>query len=219
MAEWSEFDLDGKIWTVPAQPLEDPQGTSRSVVAGSAWRCSPRCRALKAKSRVFPGLRQHRDAKGAAAGRRRFASDGAWLQIELPRLGRQRNQLPPRSDRGMPGASRFPAPSERAYRRGEAIEKRRQVLDAWASYVSGGGKVVTLRSAVIHASLNICAFGTSRCTGSSMGRQRLAIEAWRDRHARLATGTRSAGARQARHVHDHRGGLYSTLSRLSRSRT
>ena len=38
--------------------------------------------------------------------------------------------------------------TERAYRRGDALEKRRRLMEAWASYCSkpAGGKVVSIRA-------------------------------------------------------------------------
>jgi hypothetical protein len=42
-------------------------------------------------------------------------------------------------------AHAIPSKVEAAYRRGELLAKRRKMLDAWASYCMGRGKVVPLR--------------------------------------------------------------------------
>jgi hypothetical protein len=63
----------------------------------------------------------------------------------LPGLGGRRNQLPARDRRGRLGA-RGRRRDGAAYRRGDALQKRRELMELWASYLSGesSAKVVPI---------------------------------------------------------------------------
>ena len=83
LVEWSEFDLNGKIWTVPASRSKTRR-EHRVPLSPEAMELLATVPRIDGEVPRVSGLRQHRDAKGAATGRRSFASDGAWLQVELP---------------------------------------------------------------------------------------------------------------------------------------
>ncbi len=57
----------------------------------------------------------------------------ARLPLQLPRLGRERNRLP-RELIETALAHVIGDKAEQAYRRSDALEKRRQLMEAWASY-------------------------------------------------------------------------------------
>ncbi len=146
LAEWSEFDLTGKLWTVPARrsKTRKPHTVPLSDAALDLLRSLPR---IDGEPRVFP------DCGNTAMVKALQQIDGAshltthgfrscfrdWCGNET---GFPREVVEECLAHALPGGA-----TERAYRRGEAIEKRRQVLDAWASYAAAAGKVVTLRSA------------------------------------------------------------------------
>lgn len=141
-ATWAEIDLAAKVWTVPADRMK----------AGREHRVplSPRTVEILEKVRdlssgtpdavVFPGIK-----KGSSL------SDAAFDRL-LKRMGFKSGELTPHgfrsSFRDWAGeASTFPRElaeaalahvvgdtTERAYRRGDALEKRRKMMDAWARF-------------------------------------------------------------------------------------
>lgn len=153
-ATWSEIDLKGKLWTVPAERMK----------AGRLHRV-PLCeRALvileslqvlsdgKGGTLVFPGPK----AEGGL-------SDAAFSAL-LKRMGKASGTLTPHGFRSsfrdwagevsnfsrdvaeMALAHAVGDMTEQAYRRGDALEKRRKLMDAWARYCEPGrsAKVVQL---------------------------------------------------------------------------
>lgn len=149
-ARWSEFDLDKKIWTVPANRMK----------AGREHRVplSPRVVAilrqleeLKAGEFVFPGQAPSKPLSGMA------------MEMMLRRMNIQNATVHGfrSSFRDWAGnVSNFPREvvetalahvigdkAEQAYRRGDALEKRRKLMDAWAAYctVRKSAKVVAFQ--------------------------------------------------------------------------
>ena len=149
-AQWSEIDLEGKVWTVPATrikagrehrvPLSSraveilqeavklrvgeyvfPSGDEDKPLSGEAWR-----RLLKRMGRTgftLHGFRSSfRDWAGDETGFPREVAEAALAHI----VGDE---------------------AERAYRRSDALEKRRKLMDAWDRYVAKppGGNVTELR--------------------------------------------------------------------------
>ena len=135
------FDLDAALWTIPG--IRTKTGKDHSVPlskeALDVLRSLPR---TEGEARVFPGIGDSSllnalkriDAILTTHGFRSSFKDWASNETHFARetieecLGHTLGKV------------------ERAYRRSEAIEKRRQVLDAWASYVGGGEKVVPLKA-------------------------------------------------------------------------
>jgi integrase len=148
-AEWSEIDLDAKVWIIPAErtkarkehrvPLSDP---ALAVIAEMAT--------IRMSDFVFPGLR------GALSHR--------MLQLALQRTGRiditvhgfrsafrdwcgDTTSFPREVCEQALGHATGDA-TELAYRRSDALDKRRALMDAWARHCERqGGNVVALRSA------------------------------------------------------------------------
>ena len=79
--------------------------------------------------------------------RRMNARTSARLPLQLPRLGGQRIQLPAR-DHETALAHVIGDKAEQAYRRSDALEKRRKLMEAWAAYCEAaqGGNVVALKA-------------------------------------------------------------------------
>jgi integrase len=140
-ARWGEFDLDAKLWVIPGVRMK----------AGKEHRVplSPRaCQILAEIERrgdrtfgVSPRAVQNKvrdlDASATTHGFRSSFRDWCADVAHAPREIAEEalahavgNQV------------------ERAYRRSDALERRRQLMDAWAAYVAGeaGAEVVDLNS-------------------------------------------------------------------------
>ena len=141
-ARWCEIDLEGKVWTVPADRMK----------AGREHRVPLSARALELVS------------AGGAPGELVFPGKVVGSPLSTGAMERVLDRMGYGSGDGAPGytvhgfrstfrdwageASTFPRElaeaalahtvgdeTERAYRRGDALEKRRKLMDAWARYV------------------------------------------------------------------------------------
>lgn len=153
-ATWAEIDPADKVWIVPASRMKAGR-EHRVPLSGSALAVLKKIRLLagdKPDATIFPGLKP---------GSR--LSDAAFNAL-LIRMGRKGEFTPHgfrSSFRDWAGeVSTFPRElaetalahvvgdqTERAYRRGDALEKRRKLMDAWAGYCEprrAGSVVVTL---------------------------------------------------------------------------
>ena len=138
-ARWSEINLAERVWTVPASRMKG--GKEHRVPLSDA--------ALTAVGQprsglVFPGLtrvamlrllvRMGREA--TVHGFRSAFSDWCTEQTQFPTEVRE-----------MALAHTVGTAVERAYRRSDLFDKRRQLAEAWARYCEGGsGEVVALRT-------------------------------------------------------------------------
>lgn len=139
---WSEIDLKAKLWTVPAERMKAGR-IHRVPLCDRAIAILESLKVLadgKGDSLVFPGPK----AEGGL-------SDAAFSAL-LKRMGMKPGTLTPHgfrsSFRDWAGeVSTFPRDvaemalahavgdmTEQAYRRGDALEKRRKLMDAWARY-------------------------------------------------------------------------------------
>lgn len=149
-AEWSEFDLDKKVWTIPAQRMK----------AGHAHRIPLTERALdilkslpRVGPHVFPGnakgkplssmamsmqLRRMKREDITVHGFRSTFRDWASEQTSFPHETCEHALAHRISDR-----------AEAAYRRGDQFEKRRKLMEAWAAWcdAKAGDNVVALNAA------------------------------------------------------------------------
>ena len=157
-ATWGEMDLEQKVWTVPASRMK----------AGRDHRVPLSERAVSILEKVRPLA----DVDGFSADALVFPSangmplSAAAFDRLLQRMGRARGEVTPHgfrsSFRDWAGET-TPYPrevaeaalahvvgdqTERAYRRGDALEKRRAMMNAWARYCSnepGESNLVALR--------------------------------------------------------------------------
>jgi integrase len=151
-AEWSEFDLEKKVWTIPAVRMK----------AGHAHRIPLTDRALDIlkglpkldhNPHVFPGHAKGKPLSGMAMtmqlrrmkreditvhGFRSTFRDWASEQTSFPHETCEHAL-----------AHRISDKAEAAYRRGDQFEKRRNLMDAWAAWCEpvAKDKVVRLRPA------------------------------------------------------------------------
>lgn len=105
-ARWSEIDLDKKIWTVPANRMKAGR-EHRVPLSARGVSILKQMAKAKAGGFVFPGQARGKPPSNMALGmmlrRMKIEADGSRLPLQLPRLGRQRNQLPAGSDRNGSG--------------------------------------------------------------------------------------------------------------------
>jgi integrase len=144
-APWSEFDLAGRLWTIPAArmkaerdhriPLSEPVLAILSALPEAGERVFPgmgQHAILMALQRVEPGITSH--------GFRSTFRDWVAEQTNFPSEVAE-----------MALAHAVGDKVEAAYRRGDLFEKRRQLAETWARYCAGTaeGNVVPLREASI----------------------------------------------------------------------
>ncbi len=153
-AQWDEIDFDAKVWTIPGARMK--AGREHRVPL-----CDGALKLLKGLSRehgnpyVFPGARRGRGLSNLAMlmtlrrmgygqytvhGFRSSFRDWAAEQTNFPREIAEACL-----------AHTIGTAVERSYRRGDFFEKRRRLMDAWASYCAkpaGNGGVVPIRKAV-----------------------------------------------------------------------
>ena len=141
-ATWGEIDLAAKVWTVPANRMKAARD-HRVPLSARAVEILKAARTLssgEAGAVVFPGLKPES-----------MLSDAAFDRL-LKRMGFKPGEVTPHgfrsSFRDWAGeVSTFPRElaeaalahvvgdeTERAYRRGDALEKRRKMMDAWARF-------------------------------------------------------------------------------------
>jgi integrase len=151
-AKWSEIDTDKSVWTIPGERMK----------AGREHRVPLSARALEILARaetmrgdpdyVFPGRRPKAPLSNMA------------MEMLLRRMGREETvhgfrssfrdwagemTTYPREIAEQALAHTVGDEVERAYRRGDALERRRELMKAWAAYVGGqggGSNVITLRA-------------------------------------------------------------------------
>jgi integrase len=150
-AHWAEFDLGAKVWTVPASRMKAGR-EHRVPLSGQALAILDRLAEHATDDLVFPGQRRglplgamamrrlakSLDAAGTIHGFRSSFRDWAGEATSFPREIAE--QALAHATGGV---------VEQAYRRGDALEKRRALMEAWASYCEPGasGKVIPIRAA------------------------------------------------------------------------
>ena len=119
----------------------------RVPLSSAAMAIVEKMAAIRTVAFVFAG--QRRGARLSDGALRLVVPDGVTahgFRSALPRLVRKRDKLPARDRRAGAGA-RDGGAVELAYRRGDALEKRRALMKAWGRFCVTGGKIVQLRTA------------------------------------------------------------------------
>jgi integrase len=139
-ATWGEIDLDGKVWTVPAERMKAGR-EHRVPLSPAVIAVIEKLKALRQGDHLFPGHRKDRPLSNMA------------FEMLMRRMSQNVTVHGFRSAfRDWAGeASTFPREiaegalahtvgdaTERAYRRGDALEKRRKLMDAWAGFLALG---------------------------------------------------------------------------------
>lgn len=145
-ARWSEIDLQGKAWTIPKERMKAGK-EHRVPLSAPAVALLERLAEAKTGDILFPGPGQARTlstnalrallirmnkaeitAHGFRSSFRDWAGEASTFPRELAELAL---------------AHHVGDETERAYRRSDALEKRRKLMDAWAGYCEGRpGKVL-----------------------------------------------------------------------------
>jgi integrase len=151
-AKWAEIDLEAKTWTVPAERMKAARA-HRVPLSARALEILETVKQLDNGGYLFPGQKKGRPMSGMA------------FEMLLRRMGEDVTPHGFRSSfRDWAGeVSTFPREiaeqalahkvgdaTELAYRRGDALERRRVMMDAWAAYCEAhpaGSTVVPMKRA------------------------------------------------------------------------
>ncbi len=147
-ARWNEIDLATKIWTVPATRMKAGRA-HRVPLSDRALAILERLAAARTGEYVFPGQRQGKPLSAMAMEKvlRRMNADGVtthgfrssfrdWCgeETSFPREIAEAALAHVSGDE-----------TERSYRRGDALEKRRALMEAWANWCEPkAGNVVSI---------------------------------------------------------------------------
>jgi integrase len=151
-AEWAEIDLTAKVWTIPAARMKAAR-EHRVPLSDRAHAILAKLAEAKTSAFVFPGQRAGKPLSNMAMemvlrrmkrdavtvhGFRSAFRDWAGNETSFPREIAEAALAHVVGDK-----------AEQAYRRGDALEKRRALMSAWASHceTAPAGNVVTLKKA------------------------------------------------------------------------
>lgn len=138
-ATWSEFDLDAATWTIPAQRMKagKEHRVPLSDRAVQSLRSTPR---LEGNSYVFPGARAKRPLSNMAMLEMLRGMRGHGLTVHGFRSAFRdwitETTLHPDAIAEQALAHTIDNKVERAYRRGDAFERRRDLMAQWADYLT-----------------------------------------------------------------------------------
>ena len=148
LANWSEVDFEARSWTIPAERMKMKE-EHIIPLSDRALAVLQEAKALSDGGLIFPGMRSRRPMSDATMSKlvkelgypvdiHGFrTSFRTWVQ-------EQTNAAHEVAERAL--AHKITDRSEAAYARSDLFEKRRKLMDAWASYLSGEpAKVVRLR--------------------------------------------------------------------------
>jgi integrase len=136
-AEWAEIDPKTRIWTIPANRIKAGK-EHRIPLSSRAMAILKKLHAAKTSPYVFEGAKAQRPLSSMAMamhlrrlerpditvhGFRSSFRDWVWEETEFP------HEL---AEQAL--AHTIPNKSEAAYRRGDAIERRRAMMNAWADF-------------------------------------------------------------------------------------
>jgi integrase len=137
-AEWTEFDLDGRIWTIPAHRMKAGR-EHRVPLSTNAYKIVNALSNSRTGAYVFPGNKLDRPLSGMAMemvlrrmgikdatvhGFRSSFRDWAGNETEFPRELSEHALAHVIGDR-----------SEQSYRRKDALERRRLLMEEWDKYL------------------------------------------------------------------------------------
>lgn len=134
---WSEIDLDKKIWTVPANRMKAGR-EHRVPLSGRAISILKQLAKFKAGDFVFPGQVRSKPLSNMAMEMvlRRMKVEGATVHGFRSSFRDWAGNVSsfPREVVETALAHVIGDKAEQAYRRSDALEKRRRLMDAWAAY-------------------------------------------------------------------------------------
>ena len=150
-AQWDEIDMQAKVWTIPGARMKAGV-THRVPLCERAVEIVERMKAARTDDLLFPGRRSGRPlagrcsedtCAGSASKRRRFT-----VSVRLFAIGLERRRIFRATCASRPWRMRSAIKSQPSYRRGDALEKRRELMTAWANYIEprpAASNVIPLR--------------------------------------------------------------------------
>ena len=147
-ARWDEIDLDQKVWTIPPSRMKSGR-EHRVPMSDSAMAVIAQMATIRMSDFIFPGRRgplnhgifsqKLKDMGHAVTGHGFRSAFRDWAGNETS-FARELCEMALAHATG--------DATEQAYRRSDALDKRRALMDAWARHCERqGGNVVSLRSA------------------------------------------------------------------------
>lgn len=149
-ARWPEFELDGAVWTVPPERMKGGR-EHRVPLSAPALAIAKELFEVRISPYVFPGQARDKPLSGMAMemmlrrmkvttatvhGFRSSFRDWAGEETSFPREVAEAALAHSIGDQ-----------TEAAYRRGDALEKRRAMMAAWANYCARTNNVVPMMAA------------------------------------------------------------------------
>lgn len=140
-ASWSEFDLKAKAWTIPAERMK-PDREHRVPLSPAAVNLLKKLE--RTSKYLFPGETEGKPLSNMAMEMCLRRMGMAHYTVHVFRssfrdwVGEETNL--PREVAEMALAHLVGSATERSYRHGDAFEKRRALMTAWANYCAGGPK-------------------------------------------------------------------------------
>jgi integrase len=145
-ATWDEIDIDAQVWGIPASRMKAGR-EHRVPLSAQAMAILDRMAGIRTGDLVFAGQRRRRPLSGVTLaalvpgatihGFRSSFRDWCGNETSFPREIAEQALAHATGDA-----------TERAYRRGDALERRRALMEAWANYCEPGaaGNVVPTRA-------------------------------------------------------------------------
>ena len=136
-AQWSEIDLNKAVWTIPASRMKSDRG-HRVPLSDRALTILKEMGTIKQSEFVFPGRK-----RGTGLSNMSMAAVLKRLQLKLVTVHGFRSSFRdwcgeetsyPRDVAEAALAHAIDNETERAYRRGDAFAKRRELMDVWEQY-------------------------------------------------------------------------------------
>lgn len=149
-ARWPEMNLEKKIWTVPAKRMKAGR-EHRVPLSGRAVAILKQLAKLEAGDFVFPGQVRGKPLSNMAMGMllRRMKFENATVHGFRSAFRDWAGNVTnfPREVTETALAHVIGDKAEQAYRRGDALDKRRKLMEAWAAYCSTSdtSKIVQFR--------------------------------------------------------------------------
>jgi integrase len=138
-AQWNEFNLEARVWTVPATRMKAGR-EHRVPLSSRAVEILQEMHERRLSDLVFPGVKAGRPLSVMALEMvlRRMKADVTvhGFRSAFRDWAGERTHFP-REVAEAALAHLVGDAVERAYRRGDALEKRRELMDAWASFLEG----------------------------------------------------------------------------------
>ena len=138
-AMWDEFDLAAKVWTVPPERMKAGRA-HRVPLSAEAVSIVAELKEMRIGEWVFPGARDKRPISGGTMTKAlKLAGGGAFTVHGFRSSFRDWVHEATTFQREIAEAALAHVDgdeTERAYRRGDALAKRRKLMEAWGKYLS-----------------------------------------------------------------------------------